>query len=288
MNLILSLLILSFLSTLFSLWWYQHSRHLVDMSSAGNDYDVISLDDDRSTHRSELRQSSPLPILISSILTVMFLLMYLISRAPRTYHDLVLTYTEFGVRKMGEYLAEELPRKQMKTLVIVPPSSDQGEFVHPLIKNLKKGFGNLAIFVGVESPPTDLEKATPSLFGSNNIQLDWRVLNNMAASYDDVELIISLVGLSGNIQEIGQSSFPRTPYVAIYSPQPRLNDFVDLVHTGMVDLVLVSTGKGGPEKLIPKDVRLDDILDQNFLLISSKNVKEIAVKYRQYIGPFKE
>ncbi len=269
------LILASIISTIFAYWIHKNPKatQSTDSYSISDIDEVISLDDDSpiKSRRAQVTQSSPIPFISFLVVTNILILVYVLFGRGRKVHDVEMTFDEFAVNEMGKYISQQVTKEQVASIVILPQETDDSQYNVSMIKSLQKGLGYKVEVIGEAKPSNSTDRITVS------------ELNSIVKNYPETEMIISFVHLTGSIEEISRSSFPRHVYFAVYNRDGRLYDYVDLITSGFVNFALISKGLNKKDEFIPLRMELDTILDTYFVKVTTRNASQIGHEYGQIV-----
>ena len=199
-----------------------------------------------------------------------------------------LKFAKSSTYVLGKYLAKTMPNARV--LVIVGPKSENNKRQKILIAGLKKGFGSAITNIKVASPKINKPKGPdgkpmPDMMMPMEEMMKAADFNKLIAKNKNCTLIITLIGLpmdTGGMKIWKQfmTNPKKTPKLCIVNGDVSM--FGAFIAKGLMPAVVTFKPDAKyTEEPAPAD--LQKAFDKRYLLVTSKNIKEVAKKYKDQI-----
>ena len=189
---------------------------------------------------------------------------------------------------LGKYLAKTRPNA--KVLVIIGPKSEYNKRQEIQIDALKKGFGSAITNIKIDSPKLKQQlgpngKPIPDLMLPMVDMMKAEDFNKLIAENKSCNLIITLIGLPMDADKLkiwGQFAQDpkKTPKLCIVNAD--ISSFEKYIAKGLIPAVVTFN----PDARYTEDPTPTDMFkafDERYILITPKNVGEIARKYKDKV-----
>jgi hypothetical protein len=199
-----------------------------------------------------------------------------------------LKFAKSSTYVLGKYLAKTMPNA--KVLVIVGQKSESNKRQKVLIEGLKEGFGSSITNIKVEAPKIKTPKGPdgkpmPDMMMPMEEMMKASDFNKLIAKNKNCNLIITLIGLpmdTGGLKIWKQfiSEPKKCPKLCIVNGDVSM--FGAFIAKGLMPAVVtVKPDAKYTEDPAPADMQ--KAFDKRYLLVTSKNIKEVAKKYKGQI-----
>ncbi len=300
--------ILATIGTLIHYQWMlkKHQQRLYHQGRGvgghGNQEDVLSLDEDDHGERDYSQAPTKLPMTLAIGLTVI-LVFYFIFFHEASSSDGSNSYEHVALRHMSEVLTANQLFKEKRTpvLLVLPPM---------LYRQLQSAEAARERAEGAEKEkikdPSEIIALREVLTRANNFEikavrasvdlvserskegadhsLRAQDLRDILRSAGEVQLVICLANYDPGAIRTQPGRRDRNYFLAVFTIDSRLTEYLDMVESGEVDLAFVSKGTYNRRDSVPDDANLDALVDKHFLRITPDNARYIRGAFRQYIG----
>lgn len=198
-----------------------------------------------------------------------------------------ITYDDLGIKAMcSQLLSIKSEDRGIRTLLILSPKlyveyvgKEEGKN-HPLIDDIVKetlGKGKRYDIIGVEPSVSIAHR----IVDERDNDLTPTGLRDIMRKHEDAQVVVALVGFHKECGEEVPVGRDRSFYLAVFSNQARLYEYLDLARLKAFDLAVMSNGLYNKNTVIPSKPSQDELVKKNFLFITPQNESHYRGAFRQ-------